>query len=412
MKDMWHSYAEFACNNHILSVIECIYKEKLVSDASHDMSTLAAALEVLQSGDFHARWDAAKAISSFGERAIAPLAQLLQNPDSDLELQWVAARTLGEFQHPDALMALATLLRTTQDDEIGEIAAETLGRMGAAAIPALEDYLQNHRTTLPAIQALAHIRDAQTIPLLLRAVQHERVAVRAAALEALSAFHRPQVVPALIEGLRDASPSVRQIAVMGLGYRPQEPLDFVPMIQPLLQDDSLPVSQQAALALGRLGQSQPLLESFKTDCAFPLKGTIIQALGQVADRQALQDLQQVFELSVESLDLARGAVDAIARVQALQPFATQILLEILERPQPPVLLQVIAMGLGQLGQAEAMEPLIQLLAESDMGVRLHAIAALKQLQNCDAHQRLETLARDSQTQPQLAVGIAIALQEW
>jgi HEAT repeat protein len=374
------------------------------------MSTLADALEVLQSGDFHARWDAAKAISSFGEQAIAPLAQLLENPDSDLELQWIAARTLGEFQHPDALMVLATLLQTTQDDEISEIAAETLGGMGAAAIPALEAYLQDHQTTLPAIQALAHIRDAQTIPLLLQAVQHERAAIRAAALEALSAFHRPQVVPALIEGLRDDSPSVRQIAVAGLGYRPQEPLDFVSMIQPLLQDDSLLVSQQAALALGRLGQSQLLLERFRTDCALPLKSTIIQALGQIADRQALEYLRQIFEQSGESLDLARIVVDAIARVQVLQPLATQILLELLERPQPPVLLQAMALGLGQLGQAEAMEPLIQLLAEPDMGVRLHAIAALKQLQNCDAHQHLETLARDAQAQ--LAAGIAIALQEW
>ncbi|MEO0373313.1 MAG: HEAT repeat domain-containing protein [Cyanobacteria bacterium P01_A01_bin.17] len=378
------------------------------------MSTLTAALEVLQSGDFHARWDAAKALSGFGEQAIAPLAKLLQSPDSDVELQWVAARTLGDFQHPDALMALATLLCTTEDDEISEIAAETLGSMGAEAIPILEDYLQSHQTTLPAIQALAHIRDAKTIPLLLQAAQHGQAEIRAAAMEALSAFHRPQVLPALIQGLSDRTPQVRQIAVSGMGYRPQESLDWVALIQPLLQDDSLPVSQQAALTLGRLGLPQPLLNHLKTDCPVALKRTVIQALGQVGNRQALQHLRQAFQLAAasESWDLARGVINAIATLQTQQPLATQILLEILEQPQPSIILNAIATALGQLRQPEAMEALIQLLAQPDLGVQLHAIAALKQLQNCNVHQHLQTLANNSEVTAELTTGVTLALQEW
>ncbi|WP_110985903.1 HEAT repeat domain-containing protein [Acaryochloris thomasi] len=378
------------------------------------MSTLTAALEVLQSGDFHARWDAAKALAGFGEQAIAPLAQLLQSPDSDVELQWVAARALGDFQHPDALMALATSLCTTEDDEISEIAAETLGSMGAAAIPILEDYLQSHQTTLPAIQALAHIRDAKTIPLLLQAAQQERAEIRAAAMEALSAFHRPQVVPALIQGLSDLSPQVRQIAVMGLGYRPQEPLDWMTLVQPLLHDDSLQVSQQTALTLGRLGLTQPLLNHLKTDCSVALKRTVIQALGRVGNRQALQHLRQAFQLAAasESWDLARGVIDEIATLQTQQPLATQMLLEILEQPQPMMILNAIATALGQLRQPEAMEALIQLLAQPDLGVRLHAIAALKQLQNCNVHQHLQTLANNPEVTAELTTGVTLALQEW
>ncbi len=396
-----------------------IREESLVSEANHDMSTLTATLEVLQSGDFHARWDAAKLLPSFGEQAIAPLAQLVQDPDSDSELQWIATRALGEFQHPDALMALATLLGTTEDDEISDIAAETLGSIGAAAIPVFEDYLQTHPTTLPAIQALAHIRDATTLPLLLPAAQHEQAEIRTAAMEALSAFHQPQILPVLIKGLSDPSPDVRQISVTGLGYWPNETLDWIAMIQPLLQDDSLKVSQQTAWTLGRLQLIQPLLERLKTEGPIPLKLTIIQALGQIGTRQALQGLHQIFSGSVgsESLELTRGVIDAIATTQTQQPFATQLLIDILDQPQSAIslnatLLKTIATALGQLGQTEAMEPLIQLLAQPDIGVRLHAIAALKHLENNHVYTRLQTLAHTPKIQPELAEGIAIALQEW
>ncbi|MGF1600728.1 MAG: HEAT repeat domain-containing protein [Thermosynechococcaceae cyanobacterium] len=377
------------------------------------MSTLIATLEVLQSGDFQARWDAAKAISSFGEQAIAPLVKLLQDPGSDLELQWVTARALGEFQHPDALMALATLLCTTEDDEISEIAAETLGSMGAAAIPALAEYLYHHQATLPAVQALACIRDAGTIPLLLQLAEHQQAEIRAAAMEALSAFHRPQVLPALTQALGDPNPDVRQIAVMGLGYRSLEP-ETVAMIEPLLQDESVLVCQQAALALGRLGVAHPLLERLTTDAPLLLKRTIIQALGRMGDRQALEHLQQALTLSAveESIDLVRGVVDAIATHQTHQPFATQILVEMLEQSQPPILLQFIATALGQLGQPEAMEPLIGLLAQPDMGVKLHAISALKQLRDCDVTARLQALLEDDKVPQELVAGITVALQEW
>ncbi len=388
-------------------------EETLIPDASHDMSTLIATLEVLQSGDFQARWDAAKAISSFGEQAIAPLVKLLQDPGSDLELQWVTARALGEFQHPDALMALATLLCTTEDDEISEIAAETLGSMGAAAIPALAEYLYHHQATLPAVQALACIRDAGTIPLLLQLAEHQQAEIRAAAMEALSAFHRPQVLPALTQALGDPNPDVRQIAVMGLGYRSLEP-ETVAMIEPLLQDESVLVCQQAALALGRLGVAHPLLERLTTDAPLLLKRTIIQALGRMGDRQALEHLQQALTLSAveESIDLVRGVVDAIATHQTHQPFATQILVEMLEQSQPPILLQFIATALGQLGQPEAMEPLIGLLAQPDMGVKLHAISALKQLRDCDVTARLQALLEDDKVPQELVAGITVALQEW
>jgi HEAT repeat protein len=60
----------------------------------------------------------------------------------------------------------------------------------------------------------------------------------------------------------------------------------------------------------------------------------------------------------------------------------------------------------------AIASLIQLLADSDLAVQLHAISALKRLNSVAAHQQLTQLANDTTISPQLQQGVAIALQEW
>jgi HEAT repeat protein len=72
----------------------------------------------------------------------------------------------------------------------------------------------------------------------------------------------------------------------------------------------------------------------------------------------------------------------------------------------------IALSLGQLGEIQAIEPLISLLADSNTSVRLHAIAALKNLDGEAAHQKLQQLANNAALTPDLQQGIAIALAEW
>ena len=61
---------------------------------------------------------------------------------------------------------------------------------------------------------------------------------------------------------------------------------------------------------------------------------------------------------------------------------------------------------------QAIPELIRLLGIADMGVRLHAIAALKQIAPEDAYTQLQTLAEDDTVADEMRYGIAIALQEW
>jgi HEAT repeat protein len=172
--------------------------------------------------------------------------------------------------------------------------------------------------------------------------------------------------------------------------------------------------------LGRLGTPAAaaalwqVLQSSTTPVALQLEA--IQALSWMQHSEALDYLRQALELGSEQV--YQAVLTALSRVEQpeLKPQAAQILLAALSSPEiashHPITKQAIALGLGQLGEMIALEPLIQLLATPDIGVQLHAIAALKQLAPELAYQRLQTLSADPQASAELKQGVAIALQEW
>jgi HEAT repeat protein len=78
----------------------------------------------------------------------------------------------------------------------------------------------------------------------------------------------------------------------------------------------------------------------------------------------------------------------------------------------PTLKQMAALSLGQLSQPQSIEPLVNLLADPDAGVRLHAIAALRQIDAETAYQRLQASTQTDDLPDELRQGIAVALAEW
>ncbi|MGQ9870865.1 HEAT repeat domain-containing protein [Leptodesmis sp.] len=101
---------------------------------------------------------------------------------------------------------------------------------------------------------------------------------------------------------------------------------------------------------------------------------------------------------------------------SLKGVATQGLLESLSSlnliQHHPQLRQAIALMLGHLRQPQALEPLIQLLADQDDRVRLHAIVALKILDAPTAYERLTGLQTNQSLSQELRRGVALVLQEW
>jgi HEAT repeat protein len=389
-------------------------------------TVLNFAFDILQHGDFQERWDVAKLIPQFGDRAIAPLLALLQSTTVDLDVRWFAVRMVGEFHQPEVLSALIELLPSAED-ELQDAAMTALAGFGEAAIAPLSELLDSPTARPLAIRTLAQIHHAAIIPLLLHHIHDDAPSIRAMVLETLSSFHDVHMPSVFIAALRDPSSAVRQVAVTALGLRHErlQELDVVALMAPLLADISLEVCQQTAIALSRLrtdAAAHALFEALQAPYTpTPLKVDLVRSLGWIETPTALTYLQQVLQQAIaapEMMPVVQEIILGLGHIESpqLQEQATQLLLTVLHLDQAPVhqpsLRQALALSLGHLGHPVALDPLIQLLADADAGVKLHAVAALKRLDSSLARLRLETLARDNSLSTDLSHGVAIALQEW
>jgi HEAT repeat protein len=381
---------------------------------------LDLALQVLRAGNFQERWDVAKLLPKFGEVAIAPIIEILEDEAAELELRWYAARILGQFPHPQAIVALVELIRTAEDDDLAQIAAAALVNLGDAAVDALSPLLADEDTRLLAVQTLAHIRRGETIAPLLSVVGDSQIPVRATAIEALSSFHDARIPPVLLKALNDSATVVRKTAVMGLALRSdlRDELNLVWHLKPLLWDFNLQVCQQAAIALGRMRSNEaaaPLFQVLDSPATpVPLKISVVRALGWMEIPQALGYLQQ--GLRDASAEVCREIVAILGRCSepSLKAKAAEIAIAYLHSERATVremgTKQAIALTLGELGEPRAVEALIELLADFDEKVKLHAIAALRKLPN--AYNQLQQHFEAENLAPELRQGIAIALAEW
>ena len=402
-------------------VTQCLQQLALVDIEPEASQVLDLALTVLDEGDFHQRWDMAKVFPCLGanagigiERAIAPLIEIVTSNEQEEELRWYTARILGEFAHPKAIAALVDLLKSTGDEELVSMAASALGQIGNPAVEALSELLVNETTRLIAVKSLAHIRRSEIIAPLLTVVEDLDANIRAMAIEALGSFHHSEIAPVLLNALNDVAAPVRKEAVTGLGFRSDlTELDLVDKLIPRLYDFNIDVCSAAVTSLGRLGSdraAEAIDALLNSPTPTNLQLECIRALGRLETPLSLQYLRSCLN-EASSPTLQQEAVKVLGQVEQLKAIAGDTLLEALQLSNS--LTSAIALSLGRLGEHKAIEPLIRLLANSDTGVRLHAIAALQQLAPTQAYQQLQQLNNnDVQINYELKQGIEFALHEW
>ncbi|PSB34031.1 HEAT repeat domain-containing protein [Chlorogloea sp. CCALA 695] len=402
-------------------VIQCLQQLVIVDIEQEASQILDLAQTVLIEGDFSQRWDIAKVFPRLGanvgigiDRAIAPIVEIVKN-EEDEELRWYAARILGEFNHPTkAIAALVDLLKSSENDELTSMVASALGQIGNPAVAALKELLAEETTRLIAVQSLSHIRRSEIIAPLLTVVKDPDAKIRKTSIEALGSFHNAEIPPVLLEALDDISAPVRKEAVTGLGFRSdvREELNLVDKLIPRLYDFNLEVCCTAAVSLGRLGGdiATNALKSVLTSPLTPINLQLecIRALGRIETPLSLQYLRSC--LNEHSFPVQQEVVKVLGQVQKLKVIAGEILIEALQLSN--TLTSAIALSLGRLGELQAIDPLINLLANPDTGVRLHTIAALQQLAPVQAYQQLQHLNNDSKITSELTQGIEFALQEW
>jgi HEAT repeat protein len=351
---------------------------------------LELALFVLTIGDFQQRWDIAKLFNRLGAIAISPLIEILEDEEAEEELRFFAVRILGDLKDESAIEPLIRLLKTSDSEELREIIGTVLGQIGTTAIASLTSLLASENTRLLAVRSLSYIRCQEIITPLLSVVQDLDVEVRAAAIEALSSFHDERISPVLLNALDDVAATVRRYAVQGLGLRSnlRDKLDLTNRLQPRLYDFNLDVCCAAAGAISRMGDDAAARHLFQVlispHTPIKLQIEVTRALSWLGTLSSLTYLRQALD-QLSTPTLWQEIVTVLGRVQQpnLKSAATEILLDILKIKHPAVEIasvkSAIALSLGQLGTTQAIEPLTALLADSDAPVRLHVIAALKNL---------------------------------
>ena len=407
---------------------------------SQAATLLDLSLQVLEFGSFQERWEATKLIPALSidadasqfpaaiapqvPKGIAPLIEFLEDDDADPDVQWFAIRALSGFSHPSVITALIAVLKSSDNQELHSITITALAQLGKPIIPALAELIRDDSTRFVAVQTLGHIRHSETVPVLLEVVNDPDAQIRAIAVEALGSFHSPQIAKALVQALSDRSTPVRRAAVSALGFCTSDDLgnlDVVAYLRPLLRDLDVEVCCQCAIALSRLGTIAAIdaldevLHSPHTPDRLLLE--VIRSLGWLNRPEALQRLHQALT-DLPSDEIRLEIVTTLGRIISadLKGEATQILLEAMTEDSDFASSapnrQEIALSLGQLGDQRAIDPLIRLLADPDVGVRLHVISALKTLDPIGAHHALEELSKAEDLPAELAEGVAIALQEW
>jgi len=384
--------------------------------------SLTLALQVLETGDFQAQWEVAKLLPGFGERAIAPLIELLHDLDTDEEVRWFAARILGDFRHPAVIPALLELLQSTDVEELRTAAANALANQGQQVIPVMRDLLQHPETRLVAVQAFAQIGTEETIALLIPLAKVDDASVRLLAIEALSQFRDDRVVAVMLNAIADPLPEIRCTAIQWVCLRSDlvESHNLVVLVGDRLWDVDLAVCRAAALGLGRFGTDAAVLLLWQAMqnpvTPLPLQQAIVQALAWIGNTTALEYLSQI--LAQPDCDpVLRGEVLTLLGRWSEPTLQTQVADQLLEFANShtwandSAVRAAIALALGQLGQTVAIDPLLRWLTDADIKVRLHTIAALKQFNLLDVKNRLAAIAYQTDLSTEMQQGIAIALKE-
>lgn len=179
------------------------------------MPDLERLLADLTSGDDLRAEAAAQQLAGFGDQALEPLLDLLQQDDPDR--RWWAVRALAGLDHPRARAALARALRD-DDPAVRQCAALALRRSPAPeAIPQLVALLGEEDRMLArlAADALAAL-GPRAVPALAAAARDPDPAVRIEAVRALANLRRVEAAPALFRALDDPSTMVVHWAEEGL----------------------------------------------------------------------------------------------------------------------------------------------------------------------------------------------------
>ncbi|MFQ5872680.1 MAG: HEAT repeat domain-containing protein [Dehalococcoidia bacterium] len=316
-----------------------------------------------QDPDPDVRMEAAAALGKLAsvEATEALIDSLRQDPDGDVRIQ--ACIALGDIGHTRALDTLITSLTDEEsvdvddwgagDDmefeaawEIQQRALEILGEWGDARavdtiIRLLEADAYEDLQEL-GFRVLARLAGDKARGFLLRQLQGGNRVVRRRVAKALTYMPDSEVVPVLIQALRDRDPDVRINAAQALAES-RDPSVVAPLLA-LLKDLHGEVRREAAVVVATKLPGDEVLESLLRllgDRKRAVQQQVVQVLGERREAQATGPLLTLLESNQSDEAFCTELIKALGKIRA--PEAIEPLCKLLKESQvsPETRLQIV-----------------------------------------------------------------------
>jgi HEAT repeat protein len=335
------------------------------------------------------RAKAAHVLGLLGDmRAVPPLLAAMRDPNEDGDVKLACADALGRVRDPEIIPLLCNEL-VDVDEWASPRVASVLVSFGAQAVDPLLKTLDSGASInarIWAAQVLGKLGETRAVPALIGRLHDRSEQIRLSVANALGDLRHTRAVRPLIDVvLRDPTPAVRQQAATALGRIGDE--DAMPVLVGALGDPEYWMRFRALEAI----------EALEPKDTTSLENALEDANAEVRRRAALA-LERLGRLEQSFTDLASGEA---AKVQAARARLTAMgragLSERLVRhlgDDNPQVRANIARILGSVGNPEHTVELLMALADDEIDVRLHVIEALGELAAPGTCEPLAGLLRD------------------
>lgn len=339
-------------------------------------------------------WEMLNALAMFEEAAI-PYLQTIFISGRHRDAIGYSLVEIGE----PAVPVFVTIMAECKDPEGKEMAAQYLGRMGDAAIPALEELSDSTDPEIREIVAGAfkhsYNADVRVVNLLCKLVKDTDKWVRAQAAESLATIDRRTDTRELIAGglmhaSTDSFVDVRYQAARGLKTIGLfgEDIDVVPSLLILAEDKDAEVRREATEGLKeqiRYG-FRPLSDTQKADILSVIMRNLsdaneevrlvaIDVVGAMIDRDVLEDTDPVVHALIDALDspyLSERAARVLAQLgEAARPALGKIM-----NLMWPTDKTDYQMAVARIGGESVLSQMIEALEHHDSSRRLNAVKVL------------------------------------
>ena len=271
------------------------------------------------------------------------------------------ARLLAKFSIEQVRDKLLHLLK----DNHNEIRLAALDGLGKMKIP------------VPAREICPSLKDPN-------------LTIQARAIDTLVKIEDPNIVKYLVEILQDESEYIRRAAVEVLN-EVADPRAIKDLLS-AMRDQDWWVKVRAADALGSIGGPkvvEAVLGLLNDDDEF-LRRTAVEILNSIKDERAVDYL--INALDDEDWWVRERAADALAKLGSER--AIPALVKMLDRQ--PESAKIAVRALSEIGNTDAIEPLISKLQESDVSLKKHIIEALGELSSHQHSENIESALRQVQ----------------